>query len=156
MRFLILGLLAAGCEDKPFSYDPNWGSDVASIGHTDTITGDLSDGNVLETLDWADDSSVACWPGTEHVNWTGSHVFYATLQPPNSKLTATVTPNGSDIDVNVYMVQQGAGSYQVPPEVTRVVSCEAGFPQAGRTRVELQKAPADRGMDLRHAPHTVR
>ena len=128
MRAFLLSATLIGCEEKLGGSE--WGSAVSSIENTETITGDLSEGEVLASLDWADDSAVACWPATEDLNWTGNHVLYSTTQPPNTLLTATLTPDNADVDVNVYILQQGSTSYQVPPEVTSAVTCEAGYNQS--------------------------
>ena len=132
MRALIFVAALSGCEENfsKTTSDPNWGNGVSVIEYSGSVAGDLAEGQMLSSLDWADDSSVACWPGTEDLNWSGSHVFYAMDQPSNSKLTATVDPDDAYIDVNVYILQQGTGDHQVPPEVSSVVSCEAGFPQS--------------------------
>ena len=133
MSILVL-LVSLGCEEKLSDViadsSSDWGGDVVVIDNTDDISGDLSDGTALESLEWASLSSVACWPGNEDQNFTGSHVFFATDQPAHSLLTATVVPDASDIDVNVYILQQGTADYQKPPDVTSVVTCEAGYPQS--------------------------
>ena len=126
MRYVFfLSLLA--CSDKITQMSSSGTIDV-EIG--DSITGDLAEGTILTDLDWAQNSSVACWPGNEHINFMGSHVFFSTSQDPHSLLTATVTPSSADLDVNVYILQQAVGNFQVPPDVTSVISCEVGFPQS--------------------------
>jgi len=115
------------CADKIVDSQTGGTSQIA-VG--ETVSGDLSNGEVLSSLDWAQNSSVACWPGTEHLNFMGSHVFFTASQDPHTLLTATVTPATDDLDVNVYILQQAVGSSQIPPDVTSVVSCEVGFPQS--------------------------
>ena len=125
MRILLfLPLLA--CEELSKAVAGN----VTSVSVGDSISGDLSEGEILSDLDWAQNSSVACWPGNEHINFMGNHVFYSVPQDPHTLLTATVTPASADVDVNVYILQQIEGNSQVPPEVSSVVSCEVGFPQS--------------------------
>ena len=126
MRFSIFIPLLA-CGDK---LTQALSGNVSSVAIGESVTGDLSEGVVLDTLDWAQNSSVACWPGNEHINFMGAHVFYAVDQDPHTLLTARVTPAADDVDVNVYILQQAEGNAQVPPEVTSVVSCEVGFPQS--------------------------
>ena len=123
--FFFLSLLA--CSDKITQLSS---SDTIEVEIGETISGDLSEGAILSDLDWAQNSAVACWPGTEHVNFRGAHVFFSTSQEPHSLLTATVTPSSEDLDVNVYILQQGSGSLQIPPDVDSVVTCEVGFPQS--------------------------
>jgi len=116
-----------GCSDK-ITQDVAGGLLEIEVGGS--ISGDLSDGEILSDLDWAQNSAVACWPGTEHINFMGSHIFFSASQDPHSLLTATVTPSASDLDVNVYILQQPEGTVQIPPNVTSVVTCEVGFPQS--------------------------
>lgn len=126
MRFLIFVPLLA-CGDK---ITQALSGNVTPAAPDDVITGDLSEGVILSDLDWAQNSSVACWPGNEHINFMGNHVFYSVNQDPHTLVTATVTPASADVDVNVYILQQTEGNSQVPPNVTSVVSCEVGFPQS--------------------------
>ena len=126
MRFLIC-ILMLGCIEAA---DKSSDGDVTSLSVGEEIEGDLSEGEVLSDLSWAEDSTVACWPGNEHVNFMGAHVFYSVPQEPYTLLTATVTPASDDVDVNVYILQQHEGFNEVPPDVTSVVSCEVGFPQS--------------------------
>ena len=129
MRFLyFLPLLA--CEEKLGDLTDAWGGGVESVELNSETSGNLSNGFVLDDLSWSSNSSVACWPGNEDINFMGTHVFYSAYQTPHSKLTATVIPQDASVDVNVYMLQQSTNSYQVPPDVTSVVSCEVGFPQS--------------------------
>ena len=122
--FLFIPLL--GCDELAKTLAGN----VTSLSGGDSISGDLSEGEILSDLDWAQNSSVACWPGNEHINFMGNHVFYSVPQDPHTLVTATVTPANEDVDVNVYILQQSEGNSQVPPNVTSVVSCEVGFPQS--------------------------
>lgn len=104
-----------------------WPASVTRIEAGEEVEGDLATGELVD-LDWADQSNVACFPGTEFLNFEGNHVFYAVEQPEGSVLSVTVTPD-SDVDVSVYMLQYGGGSRYVPPEVPSAVTCEAGFDQ---------------------------
>lgn len=116
-----------GCEEKLIETFQN---NVSSISIGNDIEGDLSQGEILSDLGWAENSGVACWPGNEHVNFMGSHVFYSAPQEPHTLFTATVTPTSADVDVNLYILQQPEGNNEVPPDVTSVVSCEVSFPQS--------------------------
>lgn len=129
---LVWFVLAFACEDKISEsvHDDPWGNQVTPVSIGSDSLGDLALGAPLDSLDWSSDGAVACWPGNEDVNFTGAHVFYSAYQSPHSKVTATVIPEDSTVDVNVYVLQQAATSYQVPPAVTSVVSCEVGFPQS--------------------------
>jgi len=104
-----------------------WPNSVTRIEAGQVIEGDLAEGETVD-LDWADQSSVACFPGTEFSNFEGNHVFYAVEQPEGSELTVTVTPD-EGTDVSIYLLQYGTSSRYVPPEVPTAVTCEAGFDQ---------------------------
>lgn len=90
----------------------------------ESIIVDLAAGSTIG-LDWADESAVACFPGTENLNFDGSHVFYWFAQPENSILTVTATPEDG-VDSSVYAIQS-ADRYEVPPDVVAAVSCESGY-----------------------------
>jgi hypothetical protein len=91
------------------------------------LNGDLSEGECTN-LDWAADSSVACFPATSFEHFRGSHVFHALGQPmpPRSSLTVVLTPD-EDVDANLYGFQLGTTGYMVPPAVPSTI-CEASYP----------------------------
>ena len=102
-----------------------WASAVAPACVGQSIVVDLSDGQAID-LDWADESDVACFPGTENLNFDGSHVFFWYAQPEASVLTVTIEPD-DDLDASVYAIQSAGERYEVPPDVVSAVSCEAGY-----------------------------
>jgi len=108
----------------------DWPVHVCPITDGSPISADLASGRVLEHLEWADESDVACFPGTENTNFEGAHLLYWIDQPESTTLTATASPD-SGVDVSVYILQMGTTLFQVPPDVSSVVSCEAGFDQTG-------------------------
>jgi len=83
---------------------------------------DLSSGTTVD-LNWADLSSVACWPGTENSNFNGHHVFFELTQAADQALHVRVTPDNG-VDVSLYAMEFN-GNVQAPPDVTACVSCEA-------------------------------
>ena len=93
-----------------------------------TFSGDLTDGACVD-LTWAQNSQVACFPGTRFGHFEGNHVMYALDDPipPNSLLTITAVPHDG-VDVSLYGYQIGEHSHYVPPAVHGVVSCEASYP----------------------------
>ena len=116
--------------------DPNpscWPSDVSVISRGDT-SGSLRSG-ACTNLSWADNSSVACFPGTASDKFDGNHVFYALEEPlgPNSQLRITATPNRARTDISLYAYLQGADRCAVPPAVGGVVSCEASHASFNQT-----------------------
>ncbi len=104
-----------------------WPAGVWALPMGNSGPGDLADGQSI-ALEWAWESDVACFPGTEDMNFKGPHQFFAFDQPENSVLTVTATPDDG-VDLSVYLLQFGVGSGQVPPEVSAAVTCEAGFDQ---------------------------
>ena len=91
--------------------------------------GKLEDGAVID-LAWAANSSMACWPATENVNFNGKHVVYRTSLPTNSNMTVTATPTDAKTDLSVYtyMVAEG-DTKSLPPTVASATTCEAGYDQ---------------------------
>ncbi len=97
-------------------------------GQTVTVNGNLSQGNIMEDLEWAENSSNACWVGIRNVEFQGNHVFYWFDLPKKSTVKITVVPKGNKPRVNVY----GFVSFDfkfIPPDLPRCISCEAGFEQ---------------------------
>lgn len=101
----------------------------AKKGETVTVKGNLSQGNILEDLEWAENSSTACWVGIRNVEFEGNHVFYWFDLPKKSIVNITVVPTGKPQGrINIY----GFVSFDfgfIPPNLPRCISCEAGFQQ---------------------------
>ncbi len=91
------------------------------------IEGNLSKGQKLSSLRWAERSSVACFPGTRFEMFNGNHVFYRIELPAASAMTVTVVPKDGKA-INLYALRQGMRQQQTPPEVTSAISCEASYP----------------------------
>ncbi len=115
-----------------------WPSNVETIAvettdgeGTTSVTGDLADGAEQCTLDWAANSSVACFPATENDYFAGNHVLYALEEPPppGSQVTFRVIPQPG-VEVSSYAYRIGTQNYLVPPFVPSVVQCEASYPLA--------------------------
>lgn len=133
--FLLIAT-AYGCDDgkgdsgtnvNPCTADASNGGWPASVEPAcvgQEIIVNLGSGSTID-LDWADESDVACFPGTENLNFDGNHVFFWFAQPESSVLTVTATPE-SGVDSSVYVIQS-ANRYEVPPDVVSAVSCEAGY-----------------------------
>lgn len=91
------------------------------------VTGDLKNGGKLSSLKWAENSAVACFPGTRFEMFNGNHVFYRIEMPAASAMTITVTPKDSKA-INLYALRQGMKQQQNPPDITSAISCEASYP----------------------------
>ncbi len=91
------------------------------------VKGNLSDGVKILNLRWAESSQVACFPGTRFEMFNGNHVFYRMTMPAASTMKITVVPEDGKT-INLYALRQGMRQQQVPPDVTRAISCEASYP----------------------------
>lgn len=107
-------------------------------GESVTYAGDLADGCPLVNLDWADNSSVACFPGTQNKKFNGNHVFYVTEIPPRSEMTITVIPADKKANMSIYAYEVGTTSNAMPPNLSSCVTCEAehkwDYPKRGKTQ----------------------
>ncbi|HMS39444.1 MAG TPA: hypothetical protein PKE69_04405 [Pyrinomonadaceae bacterium] len=93
------------------------------------VTGNIKDGQILSSLRWAEQSNVACFPGTRFEMFNGNHVFYRITLPAASAMTVTVTPK-NNAQISLYALRQGssANDQTVPPNVKSAISCEASYP----------------------------
>ena len=93
------------------------------------ITGNIKDGQILSTLRWAEQSNVACFPGTRFEMFDGNHVFYRITLPAASSMSVTVTPK-NNAQISLYALRQGnaPADQTVPPNVKSAISCEASYP----------------------------
>ncbi|MBT9559244.1 MAG: hypothetical protein IV100_24635, partial [Myxococcales bacterium] len=94
------------------------------MGTTATGSANLSAG-ACTSLDFAWDSSNACFPATQSDLFEGNHLFYALSAPvPASKtVTIEITP-GPQADLALYGYRTSSTSYYVPPYVPSTVDCE--------------------------------
>jgi hypothetical protein len=97
-------------------------------GQTITIKGNLKNGEIMEDLEWAESSSMACWVGIRNIEFEGNHVAYWFDLPKKSIVKITVTPTSDKKRINIYGYS-GFDFIKTPPEVSRCTSCEASFPE---------------------------
>jgi hypothetical protein len=91
------------------------------------VTGNLKDGVKILNLRWAEQSNVACFPGTRFEMFNGNHLFYRITLPAASAMTITVTPKDGK-KINLYALRQGMRRQETPPDITSAISCEASYP----------------------------
>jgi hypothetical protein len=93
------------------------------------FTGNIKDGKILSSLRWAEQSNVACFPGTRFEMFNGNHVFYRITLPAASAIKVTVTPK-DNAQISLYALRQGTSAIDqtVPPNVKSAISCEASYP----------------------------
>ncbi|MEO1654904.1 MAG: hypothetical protein AAFU64_15260 [Bacteroidota bacterium] len=87
--------------------------------------GNLSEGQQLSSLRWASYSSVACFPATQNQKFTGHHVFYTTTIPKRSEMFIKVIPKDSKQNFSLYAYEVGLSNEQLPPNLSRCITCEA-------------------------------
>lgn len=92
---------------------------------TQTITGNISDGQPMDDLAWAWTSSMACFVTPGKHFYTGNQVFYKIDMPTQSVLTVKLTPTDSGSKMGLYGYSKGLGTVNLPPNITSCVSCEA-------------------------------
>lgn len=93
------------------------------------VSGNIKNGQILSSLRWAEQSNVACFPGTRFEMFNGSHVLYRITLPAASSMVVTVTPK-DNAQISLYALRQGASAADqtVPPNVRSAISCEASYP----------------------------
>jgi len=111
---------------------------ITLSGNTTTLKGNLQDGVIIQNLDWASTSNMACWPGTQNTKFRGNHVFYETEVPTNMDIKITVIPDDVKANFSIYTIQTGVGRTDLPPNITTCTACEAehfwDYPKKGKTQ----------------------
>ena len=134
LTFAALGLGVAVHAPAPAAANtPAWPAAVSYFESTPNGTvekkGNLSAGKTMD-LQWAAQSSVACFPATEYDNFRGNHVLYATQIPKYSEMVITVTPDDPKTDVSLYAYEiSTTDTTHVAPNLPSCVACEAGYDQ---------------------------
>ena len=128
------------------SWAANWPSDVEAVGEGAILVRDLKLGAPME-LAWAQQSDVACFPGTQNDLFDGAHLLFALQQPVERGLTIRVTPQ-QDLDLSLYTLQQATTSFQAPPSVSSAVACEASLNGASGEAEEVRIWPSSNPYNL--------
>ena len=116
-------------------------TDIELTGNTTVLNGNLETGATMP-LRWAESSQVACFPGTRFIEFQGNHVLYRMVMPPYSELKITVTPKDKKNRINVYALRLGENNYDLPPDISRAISCEASYPlYAGNPNLRAPAKP---------------
>jgi hypothetical protein len=92
-----------------------------------TVSGNIKIGKILEDLEWAESSSMACWPGIRNIEFEGNQVYYWTDLPKKSTMVITVVPKDPKKRINLFAFSGFDPNY-IPPKVYGAVSCEASHP----------------------------
>lgn len=99
---------------------------VAESGKTVSVTGKLAKG-VEIPLQWAANSSVACFPATRFDHFNGNHVVYTFDLPRYHTAKIELVPGDPKLDVSLYAYSVGPTFPALPPDVPSVTSCEASY-----------------------------
>jgi len=89
------------------------------------VTGNLSAGAPMSDLSWAWNSSVACFPETQKLKFTGNHVLYSAMLPKYSEMEVTVIPDDQQANFSIYAYEVGVNSDAIVPNLPRCIRCEA-------------------------------
>jgi hypothetical protein len=126
MRWTLVATVAlVGCNGGLFggggglAGDNDDGFPAPSREADQTFSGDLTEGAVIDDLEWANSSPLFCWPATENENFDGAHVFFPVDLPSGREVAMRVEP-ASGVDVSVYVL---IGSSSEPPS-TVASRCE--------------------------------
>lgn len=119
-----------------------WPSNVTKVeskaNDSVIVTGDLTNGALMEDLSWAANSSNACFPATQNLKFRGNHVLYTTSIPPRSILTISVTPADANGDLSIYGYMMGNTEYRVVPNLPGCITCEADHKWDGKWKGRVQ------------------
>jgi hypothetical protein len=109
-------------------------------GSTVKVHGSLATGSKID-LAFASTSANACFPSIRNNHFNGNQVLFRTTLPSSSIMKIRAIPSRPDLDVNLYAYSTGVGSKELPPNVSRVVSCEASH--GGRVRMDQPFNPGE-------------
>lgn len=98
---------------------------IEAKGAVTTINGNLKTGGLIGDLSWAAKSNVACFPATQNQKFSGNHVLYSTIIPKHSEMFIKVIPKNKNQNFSLYAYQVGETNDQLPPYLSRCVTCEA-------------------------------
>ena len=119
------------------------------------VNGNLKNGCTMP-LRWAENSSVACFPGTRFNEFLGNHILYSIELPAASKMKITVTPKSKKKRINLYALRLGANNSDSPPNISRAISCEASYPiYAGKPNLRKPSKPQSVEYISIRKPYTI-
>ncbi len=122
---------------------------------TVSYPGNLSRGQKVSDLRWASNSSVACFPATQNKKFSGNHVFYTTQIPKRSEMFIKVIPKNKNQNFSLYAYQVGLSNNQLPPQLSRCVSCEADHKWDYKRRGKTQDHTREVRLNAINNPYKV-
>ena len=119
-----------------------WSSNVTVININEkdstVVQGDLAKGSIMKDLSWAWSSSNACFPGTQATKFKGNHVFFAVTMPKRCEMFISVTPTDTNGDLSIYAYRIGAADYNLVPDLSSCITCEADHKWDGNWKNRVQ------------------
>lgn len=116
---------------------------IEAKGEVTKINGNLKTGDLMNDLKWAAKSNVACFPATQNQKFSGKHVLYTTIIPKYSEMLITIIPKNKRQNLSLYAYQVGLANEQLPPDLSRCVTCEADhkwdYKRRGKTQDHTRK-----------------
>ncbi|MBK7289201.1 MAG: hypothetical protein KBF82_07500 [Chitinophagaceae bacterium] len=91
------------------------------------VKGNLADGEIMEDLSWAANSSNACFVSFQNPKFRGNHVFFATTIFSRTELIISVKPTNDTANLSIYAYMQGADNYTMVPNLPSCITCEADY-----------------------------
>jgi len=123
MKHVVLLLIIAASYNI---YSQNIIAVEAVANKTVEVTGNLNQGKKMETLRWAWNSAVACFPETQVQKFIGNHVLYLVDLPRYSEMVATVIPEDRSANFSLYAYEIGQLTEDnLVPNLSSCVRCEA-------------------------------
>lgn len=103
---------------------------IAELNKVISFKDNISNGVLIKDLSWAWNSSVACFPETQKLSFTGKHILFQTEIPPKSEMTITLKPSNKRSKLSLYGYQVGINSTAIIPHLSSCISCEANHNQS--------------------------
>ena len=129
---LAISMVATSCKkedeivEDPVDSETNIETGLTELSDgSQTLTGNLSDGEILDDLSWAWTSSMACFVEPVKAQFKGNHVFYQIDLPSHSTIDIYLKPTNENDNMSLYAYSIGANSKTLPPDISSCVSCEA-------------------------------
>lgn len=92
-----------------------------------SVIGNLADGLTMTDLSWAWQSSVACFPETQKLKFTGHHQLFEFEIPSRTEVVITLTPLNKKHNMSLYAYMIGVGNDAIVPNLSSCIRCEADY-----------------------------
>lgn len=90
------------------------------------IEDNIANGQIMEDLSWAWNSSVACFPATQQSKYKGKHVLFMADVPKYSEFEITVIPDDPTANFSLYAYEVGkVTNNNLVPNLGSCIRCEA-------------------------------